>query len=78
MSQHLEHLQRQQELKQFNETVESCFSLCVKTFQSRSLGDKEQQCVAHCAEKFFKTGQRCAQRFAEHQSTIDREKPADK
>ncbi len=68
---HLEEKQMADSLKMYNFLVESCFDKCVTTgwgggIRSKTLDDKEAQCVTQCAEKFMKLTQRVGFRFAEY------------
>lgn len=54
-------------LTQYNRLTQTCFTDCVREFNSRDLSDKETKCVFNCLEKFMKITQRISLRFQEYQ-----------
>ncbi|KAL1916230.1 uncharacterized protein VTP21DRAFT_5847 [Calcarisporiella thermophila] len=71
-------LQRKMEEKQvmenmriYLEIAEQCFNNCVNDFTTRTLLNREEQCVVKCTEKFILLSKRAGTRFGErHQKFL--------
>mmetsp|Transcript_4846 Transcript_4846/g.6018 ORF Transcript_4846/g.6018 Transcript_4846/m.6018 type:complete len:86 (-) Transcript_4846:241-498(-) len=57
MMRSLETMQMRDSLRMYNTLVEVCFADCVRGFRSKSLDNKEENCIANCAQKYIKLTQ---------------------
>ncbi|KAH6911381.1 chaperone [Coprinopsis sp. MPI-PUGE-AT-0042] len=65
MNKIIEKKQMQDFLKMYANIVEKCFTTCCNDFTSKTLSNKEEQCVMNCTEKWLKHSERVGARFAE-------------
>ncbi|KAI7868448.1 mitochondrial import inner membrane translocase subunit TIM9 [Spinellus fusiger] len=57
-------------LRLYSNLVQRCFDDCANDFTSKTLTEKENQCVNKCADKFLKHSERVGARFAELSETV--------
>jgi len=66
-------LQARDSVKMFHGLVERCFYSCVNDFSSKTLTNKEEQCIYRCSDKWIKHTMRVARAFADHAALMQQQ-----
>lgn len=61
----LEQMAVRDSLKAYNKLVTMCFADCIEDLRSKTMSNKEEQCVINCTQKWLNTTARVGMRFQE-------------
>lgn len=61
----------------FNDLSNRCFGDCINDFTTKSVKEKEEQCVIKCVNKFLRYSERIGQRFNEQNALLMHEQAVD-
>jgi import inner membrane translocase subunit TIM9 len=54
----------------YSKMVQRCFDDCVNDFTTKSLINREEQCIMRCVDKHLKSSQRLNERFQEQNAAM--------
>jgi len=66
---HQEDNRIRESIRIYHNTVDVCFQSCIFTLRSKSLDDKESNCINNCAQKLFLSQNKITTSFVEYQQS---------
>ncbi|KAJ5921620.1 hypothetical protein N7454_009094 [Penicillium verhagenii] len=69
-SNRMERKQLKEFMTMYSKMVQRCFDDCVNDFTTKSLINREEQCVMRCVDKHLKSSARLQERFQEQNAAM--------
>ncbi|GLI81314.1 Mitochondrial import inner membrane translocase subunit tim9 [Penicillium cataractarum] len=66
----MERKQLKEFMTMYSKMVQRCFDDCVNDFTTKSLINREEQCIMRCVDKHLKSSQRLNERFQEQNAAM--------
>ncbi|KAK7514281.1 Tim10/DDP family zinc finger protein [Phyllosticta citricarpa] len=66
----MERKQMKEFMNMYSNLVQRCFDDCINDFSSKSLGSREESCIARCVDKNLKGTERLGNRFQEQNAAM--------
>jgi len=67
----LEEKQVKDFMRLYTSLVDRCFNDCIKDFTSSKISEKEDSCLAKCADKFLKHSEKVGIKFQEQNNLLN-------